>query len=397
MNTALSGLHNWARHQRVAIVHDWLVVQGGAEKVLDALLQAFPQAEVFTLVDFMPDNQRGRLADHRVHTSLIQRLPMAKRRFRHYLPLMPYAIEQFDLSDFDLVISSSYCVAKGVVTHPRQRHICYCHTPVRYAWDMKEAYLRDAKLPLPGLKTYVRRTLKRLRQWDYFTASQVDEFIANSENVAQRIAKYYGRRATIIHPPVNLDTFALNTGPRGDYYLAASRLVPYKRIDLIVQAFREDGIRHLKVVGDGPERRRLEKMAEGAANIELLGYQENAQLAHLLSQARAFLFAAEEDFGIMPLEAQACGTPVIAYGRGGALETVRDESHGEQVTGVFFAEQTPTSLLEGLACFESQAVSPKACRQQASNFNATRFWSQWLTLLHPETTITAKEADETLR
>lgn len=378
MSESLSALQAWGKTQRIAIVHDWLVVQGGAEKVLDALLQAFPQAEVFTLVDFMPANQRGRLAKHEVHTSLIQRLPMARRGFRHYLPLMPYAIEQFDLHDFDLVISSSYCVAKGVVTHPGQRHICYCHTPVRYAWDMKEAYLRDAQLRLPGLETYVRHTLKRLRQWDHFNASQVDEFVANSANVARRIAKYYGRQASVIHPPVNLDTFAFNSQPRDDYYLAASRLVPYKRIDLIIKAFRDDGQRQLKVVGAGPERRRLEKLAAGAPNIELLGYQENNRLTQLLANARAFIFAAEEDFGIMPLEAQACGTPVIAYGRGGALETVLDESHGDQATGVFFAEQTPASLLDALAHFETRTICSRACRQQAERFSRDTFWHRLL-------------------
>lgn len=371
----LAALHHAYGHLRVAIVHDWLVVQGGAEKVLDALLQAFPQAELFTLVDFLPAAQRGRIAQHQVHTSLIQRLPLARRYYRHYLPWMPYAIEQFDLSDFDLVISSSHAVAKGVLTHPGQRHFCYCHTPMRYAWDMKEGYLRDAAFPRP-VEWMVRRTLKRLRQWDHFTASQVDHFIANSANVAQRIAKYYQREAEVIHPPVDIDAFRFNAEPRKDFYLAASRLVPYKRLDLIVEAFRHDGQRKLKVVGEGPERKRLEKLAAGCSNIELLGYQSQAALHALMSEARGFIFAADEDFGIVPLEAQACGTPVIAYGKGGALETVlgSDEAIASgDATGAFFTEQTSESLLQAVSRFEGLTFEPLSCRRHAELFSQDTF------------------------
>lgn len=378
--TSLTALQNWGRHYRVAIVHDWLVVQGGAEKVLDALLQAFPAADLFTLVDFLPESQRGRIAEHRVYTSLIQQLPFARQRYRHFLPLMPYAIEQFDLRGYDLVISSSHCVAKGIVTHPHQRHVCYCHTPMRYAWDMKEAYLQDAALIRP-IEWYVRRTLGRLRQWDHFTASQVDHFIANSANVSRRIAKYYGRDAEVIYPPVDLDAFPFNPGPRDDYYLAASRLVPYKRMDLIIEAFRQDGQRRLQVVGDGPERSRLEKLAAGASNIELLGYQPDAVLVEKARRARAFVFAADEDFGILPLEAQACGTPIIAYGKGGALETVLDESHQEATTGVLFDQQTPESLIKALSRFEGMTIHPSACRSQAERFSLQAFWQGWLRLL----------------
>lgn len=382
--TSLTALQDWGRHYRVAIVHDWLVVQGGAEKVLGALLQAFPTADIFTLVDYLPESQRGRIAEHRVYTSLIQQLPFARQRYRHFLPLMPYAIEQFDLRGYDLVISSSHCVAKGVVTHPHQRHVCYCHTPMRYAWDMKEAYLQDAALSRP-LEWYVRRTLGRLRRWDHFTASQVDHFIANSTNVSRRIAKYYGRDAEVIYPPVDLDAFPFNPGPRDDYYLAASRLVPYKRMDLIIEAFRQDGRRRLQVVGDGPERSRLEKLAAGASNIELLGYQPDSVLIERMRRARAFVFAAEEDFGILPLEAQACGTPVIAYGRGGACETVIGEGAECQpaagATGVFFAEQTPESLSAALATAERHDFDPRACRCQAERFSVLAFWQSWQRLL----------------
>ncbi|MGM0984654.1 MAG: glycosyltransferase [Pseudomonadota bacterium] len=377
---ALPALQAWSRERRIAIVHDWLVVQGGAEKVLDALLQAFPEADVFTLVDFLPAHQRGRLARHKVFTSALQRLPLAQRYYRHLLPWMPYAIEQFDLRDYDLVISSSHCVAKGVITHPHQRHLCYCHTPMRYAWDMKEAYLRATGLPR-ALQWPVRRALKRLRQWDHFTAGQVDGFIANSANVARRIAKYYGRSAQVIHPPVDLGTFPLDPGPRDDYYLAASRLVPYKRMDLIIDTFRQDGRRRLKVVGDGPERRRLEKLAAGAPNIELLGYQSDTVLKELLSQARGFVFAAEEDFGIMPLEAQAVGTPVVAFGRGGAQETVLGPEHGDAATGLFFAEQRPESLLAALERFETAEFSCQSCLENARRFGLDLFWGRLLQYL----------------
>ncbi|CAM3442674.1 glycosyltransferase [Halomonas lysinitropha] len=377
-DATLHALQAWGASRRIAIVHDWLVVQGGAEKVLDALLQAFPAADVYTLVDFLPAGQRGRLAGHRVVTSALQHWPLARRFYRHLLPWMPHAIEQFDLSDYDLVVSSSHCVAKGVITHPGQWHVCYCHTPVRYAWDMKEAYLRDAGFSGP-VAWYVRRVLGRLRQWDHFTASQVDTFIANSANVSKRIAKYYGRHATVIHPPVDLDAFTFNPEPRDDYYLAASRLVSYKRMDLIIEAFGHEGRRRLKVVGDGPERKRLEKLAAAAPNIELLGYRPDGELQRLMARARGFVFAAEEDFGIMPLEAQACGTPVIAYGRGGSLETVIDE--GSEATGVFFHEQTPAALLGALERFDSLAFSPDACLAQAQRFGIARFWQRWIDCL----------------
>lgn len=355
---------------RVAIVHDWLLVQGGAEKVLDALLAQFPEADVFTVVDFLPEQLRGRLNHHCVTPSLIQRLPFAKRVYRYYLPLMPYAVEQFDLAGYDLVISSSHSVAKGVITHPGQYHLCYCHTPMRYAWDMKESYLRHSGMPSP-LDWYMRRTLKDLRQWDYFTAGQVDHFIANSHHVAERIAKYYRRKASVIYPPIDLDTFPFNAGPREDFYLAVSRLVPYKRLDLIIEAFRQDGTRRLKVVGEGPERKRLEALAKDSPNIEMLGYQSDAELHQWLAAARAFIFAADEDFGILPVEAQACGTPVIAFGHGGARETV--VAMGESPTGVLFPFQRVDSLHEAIVRFEARRFSPDHCREQARRFNIETF------------------------
>lgn len=381
INNQLNAMHDEYRTWRVAIVHDWLVVNGGAEKVLAALLKAFPQADVMTLVNFLPASEAAWLAPHRIVTSSLQRMPFARRYYRHYLPMMPYAIEQFDLRGYDLVVSSSHAVAKGVVTHPGQQHICYCHTPMRYAWDMKEHYLENARFRLPLMETFVRKTLKRLRQWDYFGASQVDHFIANSYNVAQRISKYYRREASVLYPPVDIEQFVLNTEPRDDYYLAASRLVPYKRLDLIIEAFKATPHRRLKIVGDGPEYARLAALAEGHTHIELLGYQPNEQLITLMSQARGFIFAADEDFGILPLEAQACGTPVIAYGKGGALETVKDICHGDTATGVLFEQQSAASLLTALDTFEEHHFQPQACRQQAEQFSYALFWQRLQILL----------------
>ncbi len=367
---------------RVAIIHDWLITNGGAEKVLEALLRAWPQADIFTLVDTLPGPQRGWLEGHRITTSFLQRLPLAKKHYRHFLPLMPFAIEQFDVADYDLVISSSHAVAKGVVSHPQQTHICYCHTPIRYAWDMKERYLKDAGLKFP-LSWLARHVLHRLRQWDYFSSTQVDHFWANSANVAGRIKKYYRRDAQVLHPPVAVNRLECNAGLREDFYLAASRLVPYKRLDLILETFLALPERRLVIIGDGPERKRLTKMAQGAANIEVLGYCEDEVLQDYLSRARGFIFAANEDFGILPLEAQACGTPVIAFGRGGARETVRPASHpsDENATGVFFEHHTPQSLREAILGFEVRQFSPQACRRNAERFSEENFWERLHSLL----------------
>ncbi|MCE3027171.1 glycosyltransferase [Salinicola sp. DM10] len=386
---ALSSLQAATSHLRVAIVHDWLVVRGGAEQVLDALLDLFPQAEIFTTVDFMPAELRGRLEGRRVHRSLIQRLPLARRHYRHYLPLMPYAVEQLDLRDFDLVVSSSHAVAKGVLTHSEQRHVCYCHTPMRYAWDMKEAYLDDAGIRFPPLEWAMRYALHRLRQWDYVTAGQVDCFLANSHNVARRIDKFYRRSAMVVHPPVDIEAFAFHPGPRDDYYLTASRMVPYKRLDLIIESFRAMPERRLIVVGDGPERARLERLAEGADNIELRGFVPTADLQRYMTRARGFVFAANEDFGIAPLEAQACGTPVIAYGHGGALETVRGAPHVSRPTGCFFDTQSVASLCEAIARFERANFAPEDCRAQAQRFGREAFFARLHDRLDDWLTVTA--------
>ena len=355
------------RKLRVAVVHDWLTAYAGSEKVLEQILQLFPQAELFTLVDHLPSTQRAFLRDRTIHTSFLQRLPLSAKLFRKLLWLFPMAIESFDLSPFDLILSSSHAVAKGVITGPDQLHICYCHSPIRYAWDCQHEYLRQAGLD-SGLKSiYARAALHYLRMWDVRTASGVDQFIANSNFIARRIGKAYSRTAAVIHPPVDIDKFPL-TLQKSDYYVTASRLVPYKRADLIVQAFASMPDKRLLVIGDGPEMRNCQKLA--TPNVELLGYQSDQALRAIVARAKAFVFAAEEDFGISPVEAQACGTPVICFGKGGVLDSVIDRE-----TGVYFSEQTPASIVAAIHRFESLAtpLSPFKIHAHAQQFSPEQF------------------------
>lgn len=304
---------------RVAIVHDWLTVYAGAERVLEQMLLALPQADLYSLVDFVPEDARGFLGGRRARTSFLQRLPRARTHYRSYLPLMPLAVEQFDLSGYDLVISSSHAVAKGVLTGPDQLHLCICYSPIRYAWDLQHQYLEESGLTRGVKGAAARLLLHYVRLWDARTANGVDDFIAISGFIARRIQKVYRRDATVIYPPVDTDGFALRPD-KEDFYLTASRLVPYKKIDLIVEAFSALPDRRLVVIGDGPEMAKVR--AKAGPNVQLLGYQPFSVLKDHLQRARAFVFAAEEDFGIVPLEAQACGTPVIAYGKGGSLSLI---------------------------------------------------------------------------
>jgi glycosyltransferase involved in cell wall biosynthesis len=357
---------------RVAIVHDWLVVYGGAERVLRELIALFPDCDLFTVVDFLGDNERANLFGKRAKTTFIQKLPFAKKKYRAYLPLMPVAIEQFDLSAYDLVLSSSYAVAKGVITGPDQVHICYCHSPIRYAWDLQHQYLRQTGLTR-GLKSIVARLmLHYIRIWDSQTAVSVDKFIANSAYIARRIGKIYGRNAQVVHPPVDIELFPLRLD-KEDFYLTASRMVPYKRIDLIVEAFSTMPEKRLVVIGDGPEMARVSKLAN--SNVTLLGFQDNAVLRDHLQRARAFVFAAEEDFGILPVEAQACGTPVIAFGKGGALETVAGigNTANRAPTGIFFEAQTVAALVNAVKRFETVEINPVDCRAWAETFSVGTF------------------------
>lgn len=356
---------------KTAIVHDWLVTYAGAERVLEQMLAVYPEADLYSLIDFVPESERGFLGGRKVQTSSLQRLPGMRRRYRTFLPLMPLAIEQFDLSGYDLVLSSSYAVAKGVLTGPDQLHLCMCYSPMRYAWDLQHQYLRETGLDRGFKGALARWMLHRVRIWDQRTANGVDGFIAISRFIARRIWKVYRRESTVIYPPVDVEGFTPQ-GARENFFVTASRMVPYKHIDLIVEAFAALPERQLVVIGDGPEGKRIR--AKGAPNIRFLGQQPFTELRDHLRRARAFVFAAEEDFGIAPLEAQACGTPVIAFGKGGVRETVLglDDPHP---TGVFFEEQTVASVVAALARFDRDGhrITPESCRTNALRFSPDRF------------------------
>ena len=360
-----------SRKPRVAIVHEWLVTYAGSEKVLEAMLQVFPDADIFCALDFLPDKFRGNFKNSKIRTSFIQRIPLARYLHRHLLALMPLAVEQHDLSDYDIVISNSHAVAKGCLTSAGQLHICYCYTPIRYAWDLQFQYLKESNL-LWGLRSIVARwILHKIRIWDARTPLAVDAFIACSHYIARRIAKVYRRDSAVIYPNVDVDSFQVGQ-QEGDFYVTASRIVPYKKIPLIVSAFKQMPSRKLIVIGDGPLLN--ECIALASPNVKVLGYQpDDVLLAHLM-RARAFIFAAEEDFGIAPVEAQACGTPVIAFGRGGATETVID---GE--TGIFFNEQTAEAIVKAVDEFElcREKFDRARIRQNAERFSTSRFCSEF--------------------
>src|SRR6266702_6714791 len=335
---------------RVAIIHDWLVTYAGAERVLEQIVACFPEADIFSLVDFLDD--RTFLRGKSVTTSFIQKLPKARTKYRSYLPLMPLAIEQLDVSAYDVVISSSHAVAKGVLTGPDQVHISYVHSPIRYAWDLQHQYLQQSKLTNGPKSAMARLILHYIRNWDIRTSNSVDGFVANSEFIARRIRKVYQRESQVIFPPVDVEAFSLCT-VKDDFYLTASRMVPYKKIDLIVEAFARMPERKLVVIGDGPDMQKIR--AKAGPNVEIMGYQPFKMLKEKMSRAKAFVFAAEEDFGISVVEAQACGTPVIAFGRGGALESVVGLP-ADRPTGVFFDEQTTDAIIEAVDGFELGAV-----------------------------------------
>lgn len=362
---------------KIAIVHEWFDSYAGSEKVLEQMLKVYPEADLFAVVDFLPPNKRWFIQNKNVTTTFIQKLPKAKNKFRKYLPLMPLAIEQLDLRKYDLVISNSHCVAKGVITGPNQLHISYVHSPIRYAWDLQQQYLEEANLQY-GLKGWIAKIiLHYMRLWDNRTANNVDYFVSNSKYIAKRIQKCYRRTAEVIYPPVAVNAFTI-CKQKEDYYLTASRMVPYKKIDLIVEAFSKMPEKKLVVIGDGTQFKKVKSKAKNFENIVLLGYQPFEVLKEKMQKAKAFVFAAEEDFGIVPVEAQACGTPVIAYGKGGALETVINYDK-EKPTGIFFKEQTVDSIVDAVKIFEKNITLFKTenCRENAEKFSEERFWSEF--------------------
>ncbi len=356
--------HPALRGKRVAIVHEWFTTFAGSERVVEQLVLMAPHADVFAMVDLLPQQERGFLGGRPVTTSPLQRLPgFLRRRFRGFLPFMPFLVEQFDLSSYDVILSSSHAVAKGVLVGPDQLHICYCHSPMRYAWDLQHQYLAESGLGWGPRGLLARASLHYLRSWDQQSARGPDAIVANSAYIARRIRRCWGRASTVIHPPVAVDDFPLHEAKEG-FYLAASRLVPYKRMPLIAEAFAAMPGRRLVIVGDGPERARLEALVTGVANIEFRGWLPFAQLRSLMQRARALVFAAEEDFGILPVEALACGTPVIGFGRGGVAESVVDGQ-----TGVLFGEQSIAAITAAVERFDSvRLLTPAEIRAQALRF-----------------------------
>jgi glycosyltransferase involved in cell wall biosynthesis len=351
---------------KIAIVHDWLVDYSGSERVVEQIINIFPNAELFSIVEFLPENLKWFIKNKSVKTSFIQKLPFAKRKYRNYLPLMPLAIEQLDVSAYDIVISSSHAISKGVITHSEQLHICYCHSPIRYGWDLYHEYLSESKLSKGVKGFFAQLVLHYIRQWDLSTSNRIDYFISNSKYISRRIQKVYRRDSDVIYPPVKVNDFDLVI-QKDDFYLTASRMVPYKKISLIVDTFTN----HLKdkkliVIGDGPDYDKIKSLA--GPNVTLLGYQKFEILKDHLQRAKAFVFAANEDFGIIPVEAQACGTPVIAFGGGANFETVK-----ENATGIYFDIQTIDSLKSAIIRFESMEFDYRAIREHSERFSVENF------------------------
>jgi glycosyltransferase involved in cell wall biosynthesis len=367
---------------KFALVHEWLTPKatGGSELVVEEILRCV-EADLFALIDFESTNPDSYLFKRQIGTTFLQHFPFAQNGVQKYLPFLPLAIEQLDLRGYDVILSSSHAVAKGVLTGPQQLHVCYCHAPMRYVWDLTFDYLNSSAMGqgVPGL--FTRHLLHRLRQWDVLTANRVDYFIANSKTTARRIWRCYRRPAEVIYPPVDTERFCYQP-QKQDFYLTVSRLVSYKKISLIVKAFNQLG-RSLVVIGGGPELQQIRQLAK--PNVQVLGWQPDEVVEQYMAQAKAFVYAAYEDFGIAPVEAQACGTPVIAYGQGGTLETVRDvRQHGEQGTGLLFNQQTEESLVEAVETFEQyqQTLIPERVRSHALSFSPDVFQNHYLGFLN---------------
>ncbi len=349
---------------KTAIIHDWLVSIAGSEKVLKLIWDLFPST-IYTLLKNEKNLKNSFFENKKIQTSFIQKMPFSKKLYQKYLMLFPFAIEQFDLSDYDVILSSSHCVAKGVITRFDQLHICYCHSPMRYAWDLYYQYLDELNLK-KGIKArFVQMILHYLRMWDIASASRVDAFIANSKFIAQRIKKLYNKDAKVIYPPVDINFFEPSY-QKDDFYLTASRLVPYKKIDLIVEAFNKMPDKKLVVIGDGSDMKKIKSKA--FKNIEILGYQKDEILKKYMKEAKAFVFAAIEDFGILPIEALACATPVIALSKGGTKETIIDNK-----TGILFNEQNLSSIIDAIKRFEKKEFDLHFIRKYAETFSEKRF------------------------
>ncbi len=349
---------------KVALIHDHLAQDGGAEKVLKILAEIFPEAPIFTLL-YEKKNADKYYSNRKIETSIIQRLPGGISHYQWYMPFMPMAVEFFDLNGYDLVISDSSSFAKGVITSSHTLHISYCHTPTRYLWSDTHQYIKELKYN-KYFKKVISLVLNYIRIWDRLAADRVDEYIANSRFVAKRIKKYYKRNSIVIYPPVETEKFKISSEV-SDYFLIGGRLAPYKRVDLVVEAFKNNG-KKLKIFGDGVDLPRLKIMAKGNSNIEFLGWVDDVAKAELYSKALAFIYPQEEDFGITAVEAQASGRPVIAYKRGGAMETVIDG-----VTGLFFNEQTSSSLAEVINNFDSSKFNPEIIKRHAEQFSVAKF------------------------
>ena len=359
--------------KKIAVVHEWFTSHAGSEKVVEQILQLYPHAHLYSLVDFLPESLRHFIGNRPVSTSFIQRLPFAQRRFRSYLPLMPLAVEQFDLSEYDLIISSHHAVAKGVITRPDQLHISYVHTPLRYGWELQHQYLQQAGLTKGIKSAFTRLCLHYLRLWDVASAHRVDCYIANSRYVARRIAKTYRRDADVIYPPVDTQRFRADCR-REDFYLTVSRFVPYKRVDLTIAAFNALGL-PLVVIGDAPSSQAYDHLRKTAQpNIRFLGKQPDSVVEDYMQRCRGFVFPPEEDFGITPVEAQAAGAPVIAYAKGGQAETVVPGR-----TGLLFPHQTVESLVQSVRQLHSGVdhFAAGVIKGNAEKFSTSCFQSQF--------------------
>jgi glycosyltransferase involved in cell wall biosynthesis len=370
------------REPRIALVHDWLTGMRGGEKVLEVLCGLYPAASLFTLVH-VPGSVSPAIESHSPRASVLSALPGASRVYRHLLPLFPAAVEEFDLDDADLVISTSHCAAKSVVRTGRARHLCYCFTPMRYVWDQRHAYFGTARLG-PYASAALFPVLAWLARWDAATAGRVDRYLADSQHVARRIERYYNRKAVVVYPPVDTEFYRPDATVPTPTALVVSALVPYKRIDVAIGACRLAGV-PLRILGQGPEEARLRTMA--GSGVEFLGSRSDEEIRRCYREAGVVLLPGEEDFGIVPVEAQACGRPVVALGRGGVLETVVDG-----VTGVLVGSPTPEAFAAGIRAALEAPLDPQAIRKHAESFGRARFESEFRSLVNETLAAPAGEA-----